>query len=38
MIAVVQRVLSASVTVKDPTYRSSIEQGLVDPAGCRDYG
>jgi len=29
MIAVVQRVLSASVTVKDPTYRSSIEQGLL---------
>ena len=29
MIAVVQRVLSASVTVTDPTYRSSIEQGLL---------
>ncbi|MEE3002036.1 MAG: D-aminoacyl-tRNA deacylase [Planctomycetota bacterium] len=29
MIAVVQRVLSASVTVEDPTYSSSIEQGLL---------
>ena len=29
MIAVVQRVLSASVTVEKPAYRSSIEQGLL---------
>ena len=29
MIAVVQRVLSASVTVEEPTFSSSIEQGLL---------
>ena len=29
MIAVVQRVLSASVTVEDPPFRSGIEQGLL---------